>query len=244
MNDSKLFDELPKSSISDILVQRITDALISGELKPGDKIPTEIEFSERLGVSRNAVREAIKVLIAFGILEIRRPEGTFVVDRFSKKQFDPMIYGILASKGSLSDLLEFKLSFSLSVMYLAIKKATAEGIDKLREYGLAFRLAMNDDSLDLDAKYEASMKFNYYIGEMTGNVMMVQLEDIVYRISKYSRYEAISVSLKNGTPNALPDNYLEQVDIIESRDVNAVPAFLDKRLALWQSLLEPDEADR
>ena len=62
MENNKLFAQLPKGSISEIIVQRITDALISGELKPGDQIPTEVEFSEKLGVSRNGVREAIKVL--------------------------------------------------------------------------------------------------------------------------------------------------------------------------------------
>ena len=54
MGNNSLFEELPKGSISEIIMQRITDALISGQLKPGDKIPTEVEFSEKLGVSRNA----------------------------------------------------------------------------------------------------------------------------------------------------------------------------------------------
>ena len=42
MGNNNLFAELPKGSISEIIVKRITDALISGELKPGDKIPTEV----------------------------------------------------------------------------------------------------------------------------------------------------------------------------------------------------------
>ena len=241
MNKAKLFDELPKGPISEILIERITDALISGELQPGEKIPTEVEFSEKLGVSRNAVREALKVLVAFGILEIRRPEGTFVVDKFSQKLFDPMIYGILASKRNQNDLLEFKISCALSAMYLAIRNASSDSISQLREYGLAFKAAMNDDSLDIDSKYEASMKFNFYLGEMSGNMMMVQLDDIVYRISKYSRYEAITATIEKGIPDALPDNYLKQVDIIEAGDMNAIPAFLDERLELWKSLLQPQE---
>ena len=90
MGNNNLFAELPKGSISEIIVKRITDALISGELKPGDKIPTEVEFSEKLGVSRNAVREALKVLVAFGVLEIRRSEGTFVVEEYNNKLLDPL----------------------------------------------------------------------------------------------------------------------------------------------------------
>ena len=59
MGNNSLFEELPKGSISEIIMQRITDALIGGQLKPGDKIPTEVEFSEKLGVSRNAVRQQL-----------------------------------------------------------------------------------------------------------------------------------------------------------------------------------------
>ena len=59
MGNNSLFAELPKGSISEIIMQRITDALIGGQLKPGDKIPTEVEFSEKLGVSRNAVRQQL-----------------------------------------------------------------------------------------------------------------------------------------------------------------------------------------
>ncbi|MGN1349476.1 MAG: FadR/GntR family transcriptional regulator [Anaerovoracaceae bacterium] len=229
MNDGKLFDPLPKGSIAEILVERITEALISGELKPGDKIPTEVEFSEKLGVSRNAVREAIKVLVAFGILEIRRPEGTFVVESFQQKLFDPMIYGILAAQGNQDDFLEFRLTCTMSAMYLAMKHASDEDIDHLQELGLRFREAMHDDSMDLDAKYKASMDFNYFLGEMSGNPMMMQLDNLIYRISKYSRRASIESSIQQGMPDALPDNYLTLVEIVRSRDFNAIPGFLEGR---------------
>ena len=50
----------------------ITDSIIRKELLPGDQIPTEAQLTEILGVSRNTVREAIKILIYMGVLEIRR----------------------------------------------------------------------------------------------------------------------------------------------------------------------------
>ena len=53
-------------------VQFLLDAfnreLLSGALQPGDQIPTEVELSEQFGVSRNTVREAIKILVAMGVL--------------------------------------------------------------------------------------------------------------------------------------------------------------------------------
>ena len=116
MAKSILFEQMPKGSISEIIIDRITQALVSGELKPGDKIPTETEFSERLGVGRNAVREAIKVLVAFGVLEIRRAEGTFVVSEYNRNLLNPMIYGLILSEHNMEELLNVKLALCAEVI--------------------------------------------------------------------------------------------------------------------------------
>ena len=87
---------------SESVVQRVinclTDAMLTKQLKPGDKIPTEMELSESLGVGRNSIREAIKILVYLGVLEIRRAEGTFVCEGFSESMIDPMVYGIILDK--------------------------------------------------------------------------------------------------------------------------------------------------
>ena len=77
-----------------IVIDRISGAIIDGELRPGDKIPTEPELSAMFNVGRNTVREAIRILVAYGVLEIRRAEGTFVCDGFSPQIINP---------GNLSD---------------------------------------------------------------------------------------------------------------------------------------------
>ena len=82
-------------SVVQIIIDRLTGAIIEGELKPGDKIPTEPELAEELQVGRNSVREAIRILVAYGVLEIRRPEGTFVCNGFSTQIINPMIYQVI-----------------------------------------------------------------------------------------------------------------------------------------------------
>lgn len=237
MENNNLFAELPKGSISEILVKRITDALISGELKPGDKIPTEVEFSEKLGVSRNAVREALKVLVAFGVLEIRRSEGTFVVEEYNNKLLDPLLYGLILSEHSMEELLEVKIAVANSVLYLAILNASDEEIRKLRGYGLEFQKIMNEVPADIEGMYQASKKFNEYLSEISKNRMLYQLDSIVRKIASFTRHKAIEVSVERNMLNALPDNYLKEVDILEARDKKAIADFMDERLRLWQELL-------
>ena len=237
MGNNSLFAELPKGSISEIIMKRITDALISGELKPGDKIPTEVEFSENLGVSRNAVREALKVLVAFGVLEIRRSEGTFVVEEYNDKLLNPLLYGLILSEHSMEELLEVKIAIANSVLYLAILNTTDEEVRQLREYGLEFKRVMNETPADIEKMYQASKRFNEYLSEMAHNRMLYQLDSIISKIASFTRHKAIEVSVERNMLNALPDNYLKEVDILEARDKEAIADFMDERLKLWQELL-------
>ena len=237
MGNNSLFAELPKGSISEIIMKRITDALISGELKPGDKIPTEVEFSENLGVSRNAVREALKVLVAFGVLEIRRSEGTFVVEEYNDKLLNPLLYGLILSEHSMEELLEVKIAIANSVLYLAILNTTDEEVRQLREYGLEFKRVMNETPADIEKMYQASKRFNEYLSEMAHNRMLYQLDSIIRKIASFTRHKAIEVSVKRNMLNALPDNYLKEVDILEARDKEVIADFMDERLKLWQELL-------
>ena len=70
------------------------------ELKVCDKVPTEIELAKSFDVRRNSVRETIKILVAFDVFEIRRPEGTFVTNEFSEKMLDPLLYGIILDESN------------------------------------------------------------------------------------------------------------------------------------------------
>lgn len=232
-----LQNELPKASISEIIIQKITDALISGELKPGDKIPTEMEFSEKLGVSRNVVREAIKVLVAFGVLEIRRAEGTFVVQDYNSKLMSPMLYGLILSDHSIAELLEFKLVNSMSNLYLAIEKATEEDVKRLKEANLAFRRELNQENVDIHRAYEATEVYKDILTEICQNRMISQLEDFVHQIAISTRYDAIKYGLEHDCRYDLADNYDEEIAIIEARDKAAIPAFITKRHELWKKSL-------
>ena len=59
---------VPKQSLSKMVVEKIKEGLISGELKPGDFLPSEAELSERFGVGKSSIREAVKMLEALGVV--------------------------------------------------------------------------------------------------------------------------------------------------------------------------------
>ena len=73
----------------------IIEQLIRGTLRPGDRLPTEAELCAQLGASRNSVREAVKQLEAYGVVYIKRADGTFVTEGFQPRMLSPVLYSIL-----------------------------------------------------------------------------------------------------------------------------------------------------
>ena len=91
-----------------------------------------MEFCEELGVSRNVVREAMKVLVFQGLVEIRRGEGTFIVDKYTKKLVNPIIYGIILTRHNMHDLLEMNISMLREILLLSSDRVSGNELEELQ----------------------------------------------------------------------------------------------------------------
>lgn len=120
----KLMGSLRSRNISHIITERIAESILAGDLMPGQRLPTEEEFASRIGAGKSSVREAIKILEAMGVLEIRRGDGTYVVDEFTGSMLDPMVYGILLAEKNGADVIDFKVG----VQRLAADDLLAQGV--------------------------------------------------------------------------------------------------------------------
>ncbi len=236
--ENHLMAPLPSGSKSEVIIQRITDALISGDLKPGDKIPTEQEFCDQLKIGRNTVREAIKVLIAFGVLEIRRSEGTFVVDHFSPKLMDSVLYGLILCPRSLDSLLEFKISLWTSMILLAIDKASDEDVAQLQMLYDALAKTVHASEPDVDAIFSDSEDFHRFLGEITHNPLMSQLNELTVNFSANTRVQSISLRLEKGKLSDMLQEYAAMLELVRRRDKEAVPKTMASILAAWKILFE------
>ena len=65
-------------AVTDVAILKIKEMILDGELVPGDRLPPEKELSERLGLSRSSMREAIKALEVIRVLDVRQGDGTYV----------------------------------------------------------------------------------------------------------------------------------------------------------------------
>ena len=65
-----------RMALTDEAIERIKEMIVSGELRPGDRLPKEADLAERLGLSRNSLREAVKALSLIRVLDVRQGDGT------------------------------------------------------------------------------------------------------------------------------------------------------------------------
>ncbi|MFD7156003.1 FadR/GntR family transcriptional regulator [Kribbella sp. NPDC059898] len=65
-------------AVTDTAIEAIKQMIVSGELRPGDRLPREADLAARLGLSRNSLREAVKALALIRVLEVRQGDGTYV----------------------------------------------------------------------------------------------------------------------------------------------------------------------
>jgi DNA-binding FadR family transcriptional regulator len=130
--------------VVDALVPRI----VSGELAPGSLLPTEPEMSARFGVSRSVVREALRLLGAKGLIEVRHGSGTRVTTPDRWDTLDPSILLALRERGVsatvLHDLLEARTIVECEVAALAAERANPAERDALQAAIATMRASLDD----------------------------------------------------------------------------------------------------
>ena len=106
MDINELFKKDKRESAVDIVVNNIKQLLIERKLKPGDRLPSELEISEGMGVSRGSVREAMKILTAFGLVDIRVGNGTYICDTPGTKLMDSLLFSFFIANPDTKNLYE------------------------------------------------------------------------------------------------------------------------------------------
>ena len=112
-------NKMLSQSVADSILSMIT---IEKRFSVGDKLPNEIELSEELNVSRTTLREAIRILVAYNILEIKRGKGTYVTEKVLEQPQD--LEQLSTVKVNAKDLYEMRLIFEPEAAYLAAVRGT------------------------------------------------------------------------------------------------------------------------
>lgn len=199
-----LLSPIKNQSVVDHIIDRLLNLIMCKKYAPGAKIPTETELSEQFQVSRNSVREAIKVLVAMGILEIRRSEGTFVCTSSSPRMLSPILFGIVLQENSYIELLRLRKILETGILYAASIQATEEDLQELdKTYERLSQVFTNPDST-LDEIIQMDLLFHNTIAKLTHNNMMYELNRSVLELAiSLGVYPFHEISDPNNWPSVL-----------------------------------------
>lgn len=217
--------EYLKSLKSESVVQRVinclTDAMVSKQLKPGDKIPTETELAEALGVARSSIREATKILNYLGVLESKRAEGTFVASGFQESMIDPMVYGVILNQDDdFHNLIELREMTEVGILRLAIQKRDEAGIASLKEKLLEMeRIAAKDGDI-LEDFFNADNAFHDAVSELCQNPMADKINRVVRMLTFAVRHDTVEAMLSAGRAQELIDAHWKIFNMIQERDLS------------------------
>ena len=134
-----------RQSLSDAIVAKLKEFIVSGSLKPGDRLPTEQELAERFGVSRLSIREAIRALRYLGILRSSQKKG-LTVGRLDLQRFGECLdFHAAVSNFPDEQILRARIAIETGILPIVIKRMAADKTIYDRLYALTTRPEITTD---------------------------------------------------------------------------------------------------
>ncbi|WP_188825185.1 transcriptional regulator NanR [Brucella endophytica] len=171
------FEPIVRRKLSDEVFDRLESMITSGELQPGDEMPSERVLMERFGVGRPAIREAMQSLAKMGLISISHGERAKVLRLTARsifQQVDPTAKIMLAqSMDTLEHLKSARIFFESGIVREAVHKISSQDVTELKEIIERQRKSLGD----ADAFIAADMDFHIRIAKICGNPIMTAVSE-------------------------------------------------------------------
>ena len=200
------------SRLFELIVQQVEESILKGQLKPGDQLPAERDLAQRFGVSRTAVREAVKTLREKGLVEPYSGRGTFVTNGNSqaiRQSLDLMIR--INPQEGMANLAELRLVLEPEIASLAAERIEEQLLGTMRD---AVRV-MDRNLHDPDAYVEADLDFHLALAEAAGNPLILSLLDSIVGLLREQRSRIFNV---DGGPERGQFHHKRILAAVEMRD--------------------------
>ena len=160
-------------AVTDEAIFKIKEMILSGEIGPGDRLPPEKELSERLGLSRSSMREAVKALEVIRVLDVRRGDGTYVTSLEPRLLLEALSFVVdLHADSSILELFAVRRILEPAAVALAAAKIDAAAIAELRA-----QIRSVSDSTSVEGLVAHDLEFHGAIVAAAGNAYLASLVD-------------------------------------------------------------------
>jgi GntR family transcriptional regulator, transcriptional repressor for pyruvate dehydrogenase complex len=243
----------PQRRLSDAVVSQLQEVILSGAVAPGDRLPTEIELCESLGVSRSVVRDALRTLSSMGLVEIRHGHGT-VVAQLSDAAVTTTVVLLLARSGvTLGDVVEARATIETALAPKAAQRGTAADWERMRRLLVEFRASV--DARDFRRAERLHRDFHLgLIHAVQMPALEIMLRPLQYLITVSSvppdlgdvllweidLHESILIALESGDPDAAReamDEHFRYIRRPEYAEFRSTPFHAARTLEAYQELI-------
>lgn len=222
-SDSNIKKPIKKVNVGEETFKYIFNYVMDPSRKQGDKIPSENEFKEMLGVSRHTIRNALNSLNMLGILETRQGDGNYIANKGIGLFMNLLIPHISFNKNDIRTIMEFRFGIECTSAYYAAKYATEKDIKYLEN---KLELCENCDSNDIERFLELDFDFHFAISEATKNNMLIQS---MYIIKKYC-FSALGKILTSTTTKSGLAYHRKILDCIREHDADKAFLYMSQHI--------------
>ena len=229
LNDIHSFNRpLKKDSVVFLVLERIKEALVSKELRPGQFLPSETELTKSLGVGKSSIREAIKMLQAMGIVEVRRGHGTMICEQPGRDFINTLLLQLAMGNTSAESIVDLRITIEAGYTVLAMKNAKPGDIRNIQHAITAFEQSITAGKPDV----ALDLAFHEAILHSTHNPLMIMIGETVMELFKQSIFK----SMISSPVDALQDHKRILREFC-ARDEEKLRAAIVCSLERWKNLL-------
>lgn len=162
-----------RSNLCDNIAEEMKKDIISGVIKPGEKIPGEFELAEKFEVSRFTVREAMKKLDSMGLITIKHGVGSFVNEITPGSYMKPLLPMLMMSDTDVERICEVRLPLEVQAISLCVERASEEDIHELEDLVALMEEALEKNQFE---RYnELDVQFHLSIAEASKNRIIYEI---------------------------------------------------------------------
>lgn len=178
IHDQAVFKKIRPERLSEKVATQLKKAISQGVFRVGEKLPSQPELAEMMGVSRPSIREAIQILELHGMLESVKGGGTTVRNIAEQSIKKPMESFLDEDKARIIDLTEVRALMEV----WAARKAAVTRYDHEADRMLEYLIEMESDFKSHEIRFEVDVKFHMEVASATHNVIFTHLIDSVFQL--------------------------------------------------------------
>lgn len=220
-------------TLVDSVESSIYEYIKDNNLKPGDKLLSENELSEKLGVGRNVVREALSSMKSFGILESRKKRGIVLKTLDVSKNLDKLFYPNMLDKETLVNLLELRLWLEEAIIPTIFKRITDDDIERLNNV-LTREIRLKDGRVDITSEID----FHSAIYSITGNQTLMEIQNALIPVYRYVNENFDEFQLYKEKERLTHVTHKDIFKALKAKDKNLYKKVIDKHLVAYKRYVD------